>query len=382
MQPGARLAAAIDLLDAIITAARDDGPAADTLVQRYFSTRRYAGARDRRAVRALVYDVIRALGERPTSGRAALIGYARQHDPALLALMTGDGHAPPPAAPDEPAAAPGLAPEWLRERLQASLGDDVDLELAALLDRAPLDLRINRLKPPPAALADARPIAGLADGLRLASPIDIKTIPDFVQGSVEVQDAGSQRAALAVQARAGETIVDLCAGAGGKTLALAAAMDNRGRLIACDSDRARLAQLAPRGARAGVSIIEQRLLDPGREREQLADLAGKADCVLVDAPCSGTGTWRRNPEARWRLTPARLERLVALQARLLDIASELVRPGGRLVYAVCSLLAEEGERQIAAFARQSGWPVVEHLLLTPRRDATDGFFIAVSEKPC
>jgi 16S rRNA (cytosine967-C5)-methyltransferase len=187
--------------------------------------------------------------------------------------------------------------------------------------------------------------------------------------------------------------VDLCAGAGGKTLALAAEMRNEGRLIATDSDRGRLSRLPPRGERAGVTIAETRLLDPGAEAAALADLAGQADMVLIDAPCSGTGTWRRNPETRWRATPDRLKRLTELQARLLDLAATLLKPGGTLVYAVCSLLHEEGRDQAAALSArsslvpapvpiQAGRPAGSGVLLTPGHDGTDGFFVARWQAPC
>jgi 16S rRNA (cytosine967-C5)-methyltransferase len=189
------------------------------------------------------------------------------------------------------------------------------------------------------------------------------------------------------------TVVDLCAGAGGKTLALAAEMENRGRLVAADVERGRLARMAPRLTRAGVTIVETRLLDPGKERAALADLARSADLVLVDAPCSGTGTWRRNPELRWRLTPRRLEAYVKLQAYLLDLAAEIVRPGGAIVYAVCSLLAEEGRGQAEAFGARSslqaqplpvpgGRPAGPGTILTPAHDGTDGFFVARWRAPC
>ena len=188
-------------------------------------------------------------------------------------------------------------------------------------------------------------------------------------------------------------VVDLCAGAGGKTLALAGAMMGQGRLIACDVDRARLSRLAPRAERAGATFIEMRLLDGGREAQALADLRAGADVVLIDAPCSGTGTWRRNPEARWRLTPARLERLRATQAHVLGFGAALVKPGGRLVYAVCSLLEEEGAGQVEAFlATNPGWERLDPLgagrvhgpgrRLTPAHDGTDGFFIAVLGRTC
>ena len=196
----------------------------------------------------------------------------------------------------------------------------------------------------------------------------------------------------ALHAKAGERVVDFCAGAGGKTLGLAAAMDNRGRLIACDVDRPRLSKLEPRAVRAGVTIAETRLLDPNREAAALADLMGQADAVLVDAPCSGTGTWRRNPEARWRLTPDQLARYVAIQSRLLDLAAQLVRPGGRLGFVTCSLLDAEGANQAEGFlARHSGWAAEALALgageargpgvrLSPARDGTDGFFVACFQK--
>jgi 16S rRNA (cytosine967-C5)-methyltransferase len=170
-------------------------------------------------------------------------------------------------------------------------------------------------------------------------------------------------------------------------------MADRGRIVASDADRGRLSRIAPRLHRAGVSIVETRLINPNREAAMLSDLAGQADLVLVDAPCSGTGTWRRNPETRWRITPERLARLTALQARLLDVAAELVKPGGRLVYAVCSLLAEEGRDQADALSLRSslvpeplpmptGIPSGPGLLLSPARDGTDGFFVARWQRPC
>jgi 16S rRNA (cytosine967-C5)-methyltransferase len=211
-------------------------------------------------------------------------------------------------------------------------------------------------------------------------------------GLVEVQDEGSQLIALACDPQPGRRILDLCAGAGGKALALAAAAPEA-TILATDSNRSRLSKLPPRAERAGAAI-ETRLLNSPRELTELEDWRGAADLVLVDAPCSGSGTWRRNPEGRWRLTPERLDRLVSAQERLLDIAAELVRPGGALVYAVCSLLTREGAGQVATFlGRGSDWAVQDvpgvggrsdgaGRLLTPRHDATDGFFIARLGKPC
>ena len=202
-----------------------------------------------------------------------------------------------------------------------------------------------------------------------------------------MQDTGSQLTCSALEVRSGEAVVDLCAGAGGKTLALAAAMQGEGHLLACDIDRPRLSRLAPRAARAGA-VVETRLLDPGREGEALADWQGRADAVMIDAPCSGTGTWRRGPEARWRLTPQGLARYARTQAEVLRIGADLVRPGGRLTYVVCSLLDAEGPDVVAAFlAGNPGWRAAEQdvgagtprgagLRLSPWDTATDGFFFA------
>jgi 16S rRNA (cytosine967-C5)-methyltransferase len=389
MTPAARVQAAIELLDAVIEAARTAGPAADTLISNYFKQRRYAGSKDRRAVRELVYRAIRRAGEPPPSGRSAMLGLA-QDDPELSALFDGSAHGPAPAAPDEERAPAALAPAWLAARID---GED----LAALLGRAPLDLRANRLKGTReealSQIPEGVPTPLSPLGLRLPEGFRIEESDAWRTGLVEVQDEGSQLLSLGSGAEPGMIVVDLCAGAGGKTLALAAEMGDKGRLIACDADRARLSRMAPRLERAGVSIVEARLLDPHRELEALADVAGTADLVLVDAPCSGTGTWRRNPETRWRLTPERLERLAAVQAHLLDVAGALVRPGGALVYAVCSLLPEEGRRQAEAFAARSSM-VPEALsieagraagagrILSPARDGTDGFFVARWRAPC
>lgn len=387
MTPAARTQAAIELLDAIILSARDGGPAADTLIARYFAGRRYAGSKDRRAVRGLVYDAIRTLGERPAHGRAAMVALAKDR-PELAATFDGSTHGPAPIAAGEAAAVGGLAPAWLYDALQRSGLDRP--QIAALLDRAPLDVRVNALmgtrEDAAALFPGAEPITGAPMGLRLPADTPVERSEAFNGGLVEVQDGGSQIVTLAAGAAAGMTVVDLCAGAGGKTLALAAAMGHRGRIVATDTDRARIQRLPPRADRAGVTIVETRLLDPGEEAAKLADLRDAADVVLIDAPCSGTGTWRRNPEARWRLTSARLERLTATQARLLDLGATLTKPGGALTYIVCSLLDAEGTAQVEAFlARHPGWsseaPDVgsvhgQGARLTPASDGTDGFFVA------
>lgn len=394
MRPSARVQAAIEILDAVIAACHDEGPAADTLMQRYFASRRYAGSSDRSAVRNLVYDAIRFTAERPTSGRAALLGLAEAERPGLLDLFDGSPHAPAPPDPGEPRALPSDVPAWLRPALRERFGDDIDREIRALVDRAPLDIRLNPLRADPDLLGqqleaelgacrlrdipypDSLPLAR-----RLPQPRSLDRHPRFLDGSFEIQDAGSQFVAEMAAVSRGDTVLDLCAGAGGKTLALAADMALTGRLIATDTDRRRLEAMAPRLVRAGADgFVERRLLDPGREAEALADLAGQFDTVLVDAPCSGSGTWRRSPELRWRLTPDRLDRLLALQARLIALAAGLVKPGGRVVYAVCSVLPAEGEGQMARLPPDLAEE--DSRAVSPWANGCDGFFVAKLRRRC
>ena len=392
MTPAARVQTAIELLDAIIAAALSQGAPADRILSDWFRASRFAGSKDRREIRDLVYRAVRACGPVPQSGRAAMLRLAEE-DPALLLRFDGSRYGPLPVQEGELVAEGGVAPLWLAERLALSGIDGVEAE--ALLGRAPLDIRVNTLKADRASIAlplEGEPLPS-PQGLRFPPGTPVEGWEAYQQGLFEVQDAGSQFACEAVVARPGETVVDLCAGAGGKTLALAAAMGGQGALVAADTNRARLSRLAPRAERAGAAITSTVLLNPGRENEALAPWAGVADAVLVDAPCSGTGTWRRNPEARWRLDAAGLDRLAALQRHVLDVAAPLVRPGGRLVYVTCSLLDEEGEGQVSAFlARHPGWRAEPPILplgrsrasgwrLTPRHDGTDGFFIARLLKP-
>ncbi|MDB5667544.1 MAG: RsmB/NOP family class SAM-dependent methyltransferase [Alphaproteobacteria bacterium] len=392
MTPSARVQAAIELLDLVIDSARAGGAAADILIARYFKERRYAGSKDRRAVRELVYRAVRRSGDAPASGRSAMLGLTRD-DPSLAELFDGSAHGPAPIGDGEESAPAGLLPKWIVKRLDPLVGSE---EWPALLERAPLDLRVNRLRGTKdealAQVPEARPTPLSPLGLRLPEGFRVEETDAWRSGLVEIQDEGSQLLAFACRAQPGETVLDLCAGAGGKTLALAAEMANQGRILASDADRGRLSRLRPRLERAGVTNVEPLLLDPGRESEQLADLAGTFNLVLVDAPCSGSGTWRRNPETRWRLTPKRLGQVVALQARLLDLAAGLVSPGGRLVYVVCSLLAEEGRDQAAALSVRSslepqpvpltaGRPAGTGRLLSPAVDGTDGFFVACWTRP-
>ena len=391
MTPAARLQAAIEIVDEVIVSARDDGPPADAIVTRYFKQRRYAGSGDRRAVRELVFRTIRRSAMIPASGRSAILGLAVDQ-PELLDLF-GQPRGPEPSIEGEEATPASIMPEWIVPELSALVGEP---ERPALLERAPLDLRVNAARAARDDLLvqfpEGEPTKISPWGIRLPSDSRVDDLPPFQQGLVEIQDEGSQLIALACGAVSGKRVLDLCAGAGGKALALAAAAPEA-IILGTDSNRARLSKLPPRAERAGAKI-ETRLLNPPNEIANLSDWAGTAGIVLVDAPCSGSGTWRRNPEGRWRLTPERLDRLVAQQARLLEIAAEMVRPGGRLVYAVCSLLSREGAKQIQDFlSRRSSWIVQETLnvagrsdgagrLLTPGHDGTDGFFVARLGRPC
>ncbi|QLC24117.1 RsmB/NOP family class I SAM-dependent RNA methyltransferase [Parasphingopyxis algicola] len=394
MTPAARLQAAIELLDDIIAAARGNGAAADTLIKRYFRDRRYAGSKDRRAVRDLVYRAIRRYGEAPVNGRAAMVGLA-QDEPALRDLFDGSVYGPAPLGENEVGALPTDMPQWLL----ASFADTLDeTDIDSLTGRAPLDIRVNLGRTSREAVLDQ--LDGAEAGklspsaVRLPQGFPIEQHALWREGLAEIQDEGSQYIVDRCAAEPGMTVVDLCAGAGGKTLALHDRMGGEGRLIACDVDRKRLSRLAPRAARAGMTGIETRLLDPGKENAALADITDAADIVLVDAPCSGTGTWRRNPEARWRLDAQAIARYAALQAQLLETAAPLVKPGGFLVYIVCSLLAREGEGQIAHFLQsRSDFSKVDPandqavasgdgFVLTPARLGTDGFFFARLQRSC
>jgi 16S rRNA (cytosine967-C5)-methyltransferase len=399
--PAARLQAAIELLDEIITSARSDGAAADTLIARYFKTRRYAGSKDRAAVRDLVYAVLRSDPvERAASGRDASIAMAQGDRPDWLALFDGSAHGPAIISEmDRPAPA-----NECRSALDILAQGGVNTpspELQALLGRAPLDLRVNlsnisRDKAAAKLLSEGIetvPARYSPAGLRCVSDkTNIESTATFLGGYIDIQDEGSQLVAQLAYARPGDTVIDLCAGAGGKTLALADAMEGAGRLVAHDIDATRLARLAPRAARAGLTdFIETRA-------GTLGDLAGQADIVVVDAPCSGTGTWRRNPEARLRPVMKTVARLQPVQQALIGQAAVLLRPGGRIVYAVCSLLEQEGEAHLVALPEglavtdwRNSWPESQPrpdsaskrpdcLKLTPGRHGCDGFFIVCLHK--
>ena len=431
MTPAARLSAVIEILDEI---ARSRGPA-DGVLKAWARPRRYAGSGDRRAIAQRVYDTLRARARLgwamgTDDGRALVIGASRWLDgrtpEEIDALFTGGGHAPAPlsdaerariAAPlgDEPDWVKAGGPEWLAGRLRERFGADWVAETEAMSQpRAPLDLRVNSLRGDVDKALNLLAYEGVepertplsAWGLRLPSEFatDIQKSRAYATGWIEIQDEGSQMAAWLAGAEPGQIVVDYCAGGGGKTLALAQAMRNEGRLVASDVNAKRLDAIRERVQRAG-SLAEIRSIT--QDGEGTEDLTGQADLVLVDAPCSGAGTWRRRPEAPWRLTPESLGRFPPLQTTILARAAQIVRPGGRLVYVTCSVFAEENDAVADAFLAnhpdfrprpiteaadtpaltQAGRDRLAELAagghtvqLTPLRNGTDGFFIALFER--
>ncbi len=394
MTPAARLSAAIDLLDAVLA-----GEPAERALTRWARASRFAGSKDRAAIRDLVYDALRrrrslAWWGGAETGRAILLAHQAGDGADLEALCTGEGFDPatltaeeradlaaPPADPPDPVRLD--YPDFLDGDLRGSLGEDFDPVLSAMQVRAPVDLRVNTLK----TTRNAAIVVLARDGVRtephplapqalrvVENPRAVAMSRAYTQGMVELQDVSSQLVAVLAEARPGMTVLDYCAGGGGKTLAMAASMEGRGDLLAWDANPRRMADLPDRARRAGAPV---RILG----REDLDGLGARCDLVLVDAPCSGTGAWRRKPEGKWRITPKDLAAFAPLQREILGEASRCVLPGGRLVYATCSLLAGENEVQMAAFvAANPGWRLEMSRRLSPL-DGGDGFFIAAFRAP-
>jgi 16S rRNA (cytosine967-C5)-methyltransferase len=425
MIPAARVAAAIEILSDIEEKRR---PAAES-VKDWGISHRFAGSKDRSAIASLVYDALRRkassewiMGEQ--SARAGVIGALKQLralSPAeIAALFTGENHAPPPLTAREreqlehagleeaPAHVRGDYPEWLGAAFEASFGAAAADEGRALAERAPVDLRVNALKGDREKALAA--LSHLSPGATPFSPVGLRIAitpegrgpalaaePAYAKGLVEVQDEGSQLSALLSGAAPGAQVLDLCAGAGGKSLAMAAMMANQGQIYATDADGRRLMPIFDRLERAGARNVQVRA--PKGAREILGDLTGRCDLVFVDAPCSGSGAWRRNPDAKWRMRPGALEQRIKDQIEALEQAAKYVKVGGRLVYVTCSVLRAENEDRIAAFlegradflpidatqlARAAGLPgLARHaspfgagLRLSPLKTGTDGFYIA------
>ncbi len=432
MTPGARIEAAIGLLEAI-NAGRAP---ADDIVAEYFRRHRFAGVKDRAAISKHIYGVLRQRASIDWwVSRNGMVPDARKRLLAQLSLFEewpigsivracdGDVFRPMPLDqaeqalitalsgakphPNEmPQDARGNYPTWLGPYLEKALGRDVPREMAALEAEAPMDLRVNTLVNERTTALAALEDAGIMPvrtphsplGLRVFERFPLSTLSVFKSGGIEVQDEGSQVAALLADARPGMRVVDFCAGAGGKTLALAASMKNKGHLVACDVSAKRLERATQRLRRATASIVQRVPLENQRDKWVKKHVMG-FDRVFVDAPCTGTGTWRRNPDAKWRLKENDVSELAALQADILDSAQRLVKPGGRLIYATCSILKEEDEDQVenflAAHDQFTLVPITDvwaetmdtpcpvrgtTLRLSPARHGTDGFFVAVMQR--
>lgn len=431
MTPAARLTAAIEILGAI-DAQRI--PASNALKD-WGTAHRFAGSGDRAAIAGLVFDVLRRRAssawlmdaETPRARLLGMLKLERGLDAAAVAALCDGGRFAPEqltdaersaltsrTLQDAPAHVAGDYPEWLDPQLAAVFGDTRVEEATAMASRAPLDLRVNTLKAKrEKVLASMAHLGAKATpwspiGLRIDLGADarnpgIHSEEDFIKGGVEVQDEGSQLAALLTGAKPGEQVIDMCAGAGGKTLALAAMMQGKGRLIATDHDKRQLAPIHERLSRAGVHNADVRT--PKGPDDTLSDIKASADLVVIDAPCTGTGTWRRNPDAKWRMRPGALEVRIKDQIAVLDRAASLAKPGGRIAYITCSVLPQENNEQIRAFvSRHPEFTVVpspqvvsvlwdkaddfaaatlqspEGLLMTPRRTGTDGFFVAMLKR--
>ncbi len=437
MNPSARIQSTIELLDEILQSWNEQKRfPADKQIDRYFKARRFIGSKDRAAVGELVYWCLRNLSmlrfscphaEHMNEGRmlvlAALQMRGEQNVASLTQLCDGTQYAPHTITPqeraillrtpsDEPPRHVRLNyPEWLEPELQKSLKGDFELAMQALNEQAPTDLRVNTLKTSRDDLLQSLNAEGFdctatptsPVGIRLKKRAPIFTSASFKSGHFEVQDEGSQMVALLTDAKPGMKVIDFCAGAGGKTLAIAAQMNNKGRVLAWDISEKRLAQIKERLKRAGVDNVQTHVLESENDGFVKRHKA-TADRVLVDAPCSGTGTWRRNPDLKWRFTQTDLDEVMALQASILQSASRLVTIGGRLIYATCSVLACENDAHIENFLKnnknfrvvcakkiwnnvltESGMiedanEPVSYLSVTPHQDGVDGFFAAVLER--
>ena len=460
MTPGARLSAVLEILPIVL--GKKNIPA-DKQLSDWFRTHRYAGSKDRQSIAGDVYGILRYLAqidwwikrldtcpavdwEQDNTADFEMVNRARvlvfKACTQNLRIVdfesdyfTGGQYTPSPLTGSEkrmlvelggtgldsdcqPPHVRGNFPEFLTSDLTASYGDDAVSQTIAMLFEAPVDIRVNILQ---GTVDDARqslraegietqPCSMAPYGLRLGRRQPLSNTKTFRDGLIEIQDEGSQIIANLVGAKPKHKVVDFCAGAGGKTLAIAADMQNKGRIIACDISEGRLKRAGQRLKRAHAFIVERRTLSSERDKwikrqsvpEDIntKDTSGKGyDRVLVDAPCSGTGTWRRNPDQKWRLTAQAIDELVALQQSILYSSARLVKPGGRLIYATCSILARENQNQIEQFLKTfpnffvvpmpTVWqsentnpcPVQTDMLqLTPHDHKTDGFFVAVLER--
>lgn len=448
MTPGARAQAAIDLIDQLLTSwLSDKRIPADKLLDNYFKSHRYIGSKDRASVGELFYWILRHKAtlewwldntSQRLHGRSFVFAALATRGEYHPSLFKDSQYSPPAPSEDEqrlidvlsgaalehadmPAHVRLNYPEWCEPLLKNAFGDDFEIAMKTLNEQAPTDLRTNTLKTTREALHHAlnnegfecTPTAMSPIGLRLARRMPIFTSPLFKQGHFEVQDEGSQIAAQMVDAQPGQRVIDFCAGAGGKTLAIAAAMQNKGRILAWDTSKKRLDQITQRLRRAGVHNVQTHVITSEHDAF-IKRHKQSADRVLVDAPCSGSGTWRRNPDLKWRFTQNDLNEVIAIQKAILESAARLVKPGGRLIYATCSVLTEENEQQVAQFLKnvnnlgknvsnfkvvcakkiwdkkskgsdsetdsETGSEAVSYLSIAPHKDGVDGFFAAILER--
>ena len=380
MTPGARVAAAIEVLDQVLAGAN-----AEQCLTTWARSHRFAGSKDRAAIRDHVFGALRALRSCAAlgggmTGRAVMIGAERAAGRDPSALFSGEGYAPPVLSAEEHDHQPaplsqGEAldmPDWLLPELGRSLGADLDVICDALRPRAPVFLRANLARTTREAAQEALASEGIAAVPHSLAKTALQVTEGerkvagscaFADGLIELQDAASQAILEGLEIRPGMRVLDYCAGGGGKALALAAL---GAKVTAHDINPARMRDLPARAERAGVRIRQS--------RNPAAD--GPFDLVLLDAPCSGAGSWRRSPQGKWQLTQARLDELCVIQARILDKTYEMVAPGGTLAYATCSLLNCENSDQLRDFqARNPGWKMIHESRLTPL-DGADGFYLA------
>jgi 16S rRNA (cytosine967-C5)-methyltransferase len=425
MKPGARVQAAIEILEAF-----DKRPKPlERMLKGWGRANRYAGSKDRRAIGEYAYSIMRARSELvhkmgSAEPRALMIALlAREGDETWKTWFDGENHNPAPLTMDEvkrlvadetekSTATKLNIPDWLEDDIKETFGSDASVAMAAMAARAPVDLRANALRCERLEAHDALAAEGIETGGTPLATLGLRVLeatsgarPNiehsdaYKKGLVEVQDEGSQLAAMIAGAKPGEQVIDLCAGAGGKTLAMAASMGNHGQIFACDTEGPKLKNLKPRLSRAGARNVQVRKIRAWAPQNSedvdpdLFELSGAADLVFLDVPCSGSGTWRRHPDARWRLTEEDLNTYCAVQVSILKRGATLVKPGGRLVYVTCSVLARENEEQVSRFLAANpdfaqseidpslpGIRIKGSLQMAPHVTGTDGFFVAVLKK--
>ncbi len=431
MKQAARFQSAIDLLTRI----RMGKIPMDATIRDFMAQRRFIGSKDRTAIVERVYRAMRGnarlgwwVSQKFTQDTARLRLLAdcvlsdKLSEQEVAEIFSGDKYAPEALSEEEkgfasflqgrelysadmPAAVRCECPDWAEPKFKSVYGDDFEPQLSAMLDSAPLDLRVNTVKGDVDTVMQSLAKDAVRTEKTTYSPIGLRAAGKpfmsdskaFRAGQVEIQDEGSQLIALLSGVKPGMRVLDFCAGGGGKTLVMAAMMENKGNIVAMDNDTRRLEKGRVRYKKAGVHNIEVRSLEEEQHRKWLRRQKGTMDVVLVDAPCSSSGTWRRNPDLRWRFYGPSLDEILSMQSDILDRVADKVKPGGRLVYATCSLFAEENEHQVAAFlVRHPDYKVLplkdawsfktpipcdgDYLRMTPKQHGTDGFFAAILQK--